>query len=122
MPPAKITKPAKVRDFDAVATISTQEWASDAAGVSKPAVVSTKLNTPCRINTLSPSEAVRYGYAVNETVYRVLMPVRHPDGTDIILSNQQFLTINNIKYQISGEGKPEGDSGYQTAIVKRKVR
>jgi len=122
MPLAKPTKPAKIRGLNATATISTQEWATDTAGASKPSVTSTKTNVPCRLDTLNPSEAVRYGYSVNETVYRVLMPVLHPDGTNIVLSNQQFLTIDSIKYQISGEGKPEGDSGKQTAIVKRKVR
>jgi len=128
MPLAKPTKPAKIRGTDAVITIVTQDFDNlSASGMPYPSTGTTELRVPCRIDTVSPGEAFKYGHAVNETVYRLLAPTRAPDGSAITLKHNQYITVTShptiaasTAMQVNGDGKPEGDSGWQTAILKRE--
>lgn len=119
---AGIDRPARIRGMNASMTITTQEWTADAAGAAKPSAASTVMNVPCRLNVVSGGEAVRMGFAVNETVYRLRCSLRAANGTDIRLLANQIVTISGVVYEIIGSGKPEGRSGLQTAVVKRRSK
>lgn len=116
-------RPGTLRGMDSQATISTQDWIKDAWGASKPSVVSTASNIPCRLDVMSPGSAVRMGFSVNETVYRFRCPVRNElDGSDIRILANQIVTVGGVIYTVAGSGKPEGRSGIQTAILKRQAK
>lgn len=126
MPLAKPPKPAKIRGTNATITLVRQDFGNlSASGMPYPSTGSTELLIPCTIEALSPGEAFKYGHAVNETVYRLLTNVRAPDGSDIVLKHNQYIIVTShpsiaasTEMQINGAGKPEGDSGWQTAILK----
>lgn len=123
----KPDKPCRVRGMRGSMTISTQEWTTDDAGAAVPSVTSTVVDVPCRLDVMSPGEALRYGYSRDESVYRLTCPVRSPAGVDIRLDHNQFVTVTNgeftgEKFSVQGVGKPEGSSGMQTVVVKRRGR
>lgn len=119
---AGIDRPARIRGMNASATITTQDWTTDAAGAAKPAAASTTSNVPCRLDVMSGGQAVRMGFEVNETVHRLRCPVRAAGGADIRLLANQIVTVGGVVYEIIGSGKPEGRSGIQTAVVKRRSK
>jgi hypothetical protein len=112
-------KPAKIRGATHDMTITTLDEPADAYGMATPAVGSTKLNVPVKLDTLSPAESVRLGHDVDETVYRVSCPVRYQDGTSIVLAHKQRVTISSVEYEINGAGQPQGRSGIQHATIKK---
>lgn len=120
-------KPCRVRGMRGSMVISTQEYATDAVGASVPSVTSTVSDVPCRLDVMSPGEALRYGYSRDESVYRLTCSVRAPTGADIRLDHNQFVTVTDgeftaEEFSVQGVGKPEGSSGMQTVIVKRRGR
>lgn len=127
---AKAPKPAKFRGANASMTIVTQDFGNlSADGTPYQAVGSNDTLIPCTIEVMSPGEAVKYGHAVNETVYRVLCPVMGPNGSSDLLKHNQYIIVSDhptiaddTTLQINGGGKPEGDSGWQTAIAKKDAK
>lgn len=93
----------------------------DAAGGYTQGVESTVSNVPVKLTTLSGAEAFRMGHASDTTVYRLRCPVRW-GGVDITLAHSQFVTIDSVKYTVSGRGVPQGTSGFQTAVVLREAK
>lgn len=114
------TRPPKISGTNTTMTITTVEWTTDAMGQAFPEPVSTRSGISVRLDTLSPSEAFRYGHAVNDTIYRLLAPVKDSSGVSITLTHTQYVSIGSIEYEVLGEGKPEGSSGWQTATLRRR--
>lgn len=114
-------RPGTIAGMTNVMTINTKAWTKDDSGAAKVETTGTTSNIPCRIDKLNGAQALRYGYDVNEDVYRVLTHNRH-NGSDVVLQHNQCITIDGVDYETSGGGRPEGTSGMQTVIVKLRNR
>lgn len=119
----KPTKPARIRSLDKTMTISTPSFGStDGTGMPIRTLASESSNVRCRLNTITPGEAARYGHVVNETAYRLICPVKSAAGSDITIRKDQYVTIDSVNYSVLGDGRPEGRGGMQTAILKKERR
>lgn len=114
--------PASLAFYNAYATITTPDYDTDATGAPVRTVGSTETNVPCRLDTITPGEALKYGHIVDETVFQLTCPTSLEDGTNIVLTKNQYVTISSINYQPLGPGRPEGEQGEQTVILKREDR
>lgn len=115
--------PASLAFYNAYATITTPEYGTlSNSGMPTRTVGSTVTNVPCRLDTITPGEALKYGHIVDETVFRLTCPIAKESGTNIVLTKNQYVTISSVKYQTLGAGRPEGRSGEQTVILKREDR
>ena len=116
-------KPASLAFYNAYATISTPDYGTlSDSGMPTRSVGSTESNVPCRLDTITPGEALKYGHIVDEDSFRLTCPIAKEDGSDLILTKNQFVTISSVKYQTLGGGRHEGRSGQQTVILKKEDR
>jgi len=113
-------KPAKLRGMNNTMTITEQDYGRSASGWAIPQVGSTQVDIPCRLDTVSTSEAIQHGHSANTTIYRVRANLRNAAGASIKVAHNQTVTIDSVVYEVIGEGQPQGQSGIQTLIVKRE--
>ncbi|MBO6739043.1 MAG: hypothetical protein JJ916_04200 [Phycisphaerales bacterium] len=115
--------PASLALYNATATISTPDYGTlSNSGMPTRTLGSTESNVPCRLDTITPGQALKYGYVVDETAFRMICPIRKEDGSDLRIDKNQYVTIGGVQYMTLGAGRQEGMSGEQTAILKKEDR
>jgi hypothetical protein len=117
------TPPAPLSLYNTTATISTPDYGTlSSSGMPTRTLGSTDSNIPCRLDTITPGQALKYGYVVDETAFRLICPVSKADGSDLLIGKNQYITVGGVQYMTLGAGRREGVSGEQTAILKKEDR
>ena len=125
---AKPDKPAKLRGMRGTLTINTRGTQVDSTGMYAPTSSTAKTDIVCTVEVMSPGESFRNGHDTDLTMYRIKLPVRHQDGSDIRLDHGQDITVtynyfpSGTSMECIGSGHQQGASGIQLVIARERSR